>query len=618
MSSGTLRRALQLFPFVAAALGALIANQSDTYLLVANDRLTAAVSKLTGAMNYLYLDGQNLLGTSTFTVVTPGGATGDGVSGIGPYLDCHCTPAGSYTPGSQNANYTLYQGVDSSNISYGGISMSQVYAPTGQVLEQYWFLRDGETGLHIFSRFAYHNKTTPFSGVLQELRTLFRPNTPLWTDLITNSEIFAPLPVPNPAAGNTTDAYTVQDATWYIGNRTNDPYVKAFSDYFTKYTFSAAYRDQKVHGLFADGTYSTDGSVFGSWMVMNTKDTYFGGPTWSDLVVDGILYNYIVSNHHGNQAPNITDGFDRTFGPSYYHFNRGEAGTMWQELRNEALAFASPEWNAYFYDDIAHLVPNYVPTWGRGSWKAKIKVPRGGKDAIAVLSLPGFDYQDNGHNARAYQYWADIDPQTGKVQIDRVKADRYRLTVYAAGIFGDHVQESIVISAGETMDSGIIIWTPDSAGNELWRIGTPDKSGGEWLHGDHPDPGHPLHPPEYRIYFGAYDYFDDFPEGVNFQIGQSDEANDFNYIHWSVFGGYANSVRPVQVEGDGKINNWTITFVVEERELRGTQEATFTIQLAGAKSASGNTDVYNASQVYNNIPYNVFINGHTLKTWTIP
>lgn len=37
-------------------------------------------------------------------------------------------------------------------------------------------------------------------------------------------------------------------------------------------------------------------------MVMNSKDTYFGGPTHSDLTVDGILYNYISSNHHGDQT----------------------------------------------------------------------------------------------------------------------------------------------------------------------------------------------------------------------------------------------------------------------------------------------------------------------------
>lgn len=85
-----------------------------------------------------------------------------------------------------------------------------------------------------------------------------------------------------------------------------------------------------------------------------------------------------------------------------------------------------------------------------------------------------------------------------------------------------------------------------------------------------------------------------------------------------MFGGFANFLRPVQVEGDGNINNWTLTFDAEEADLKDTTEATFTIQLAGAKAASGNTDVYNASQPFINIPYNVVVNGQELETWVIP
>jgi rhamnogalacturonan endolyase len=44
---------------------------------------------------------------------------------------------------------------------------------------------------------------------------------------------------------------------------------------------------------------------------MNTKDTYFGGPLHSDLVVDGILYNYISSNHHGDQTVSPTSSLSR-------------------------------------------------------------------------------------------------------------------------------------------------------------------------------------------------------------------------------------------------------------------------------------------------------------------
>ena len=167
--------------------------------------------------------------------------------------------------------------------------MSETYPPTGQVLQQYWFLRDGETGLHTFSRLAYYNKTKPFLRNLQEMRTLFRPNTPLWTHLVTNEEQFATLPSKNA----TREQVVVQDATWYLGNTPEDEYVKQEADYFTKYTFQDTWRDHDVHGLYADGSQSMDGSVYGAWLVMNTKDTYFGGPTWSDLTVDGIVYNYL-------------------------------------------------------------------------------------------------------------------------------------------------------------------------------------------------------------------------------------------------------------------------------------------------------------------------------------
>ena len=91
----------------------------------------------------------------------------------------------------------------------------------------------------------------------------------------------------------------MQDATWYLGKTPDDPYTSQMADYFTKYTFSDTWRDLDVYGMYADGSKSADGSTFGAWLVMNTKDTYFGGPTHSDLTVDGITYNYMGKLHPG-------------------------------------------------------------------------------------------------------------------------------------------------------------------------------------------------------------------------------------------------------------------------------------------------------------------------------
>lgn len=176
-----------LLAVLAAAPGlvraALNTTEDDTQLVLSNDRLYASIAKDSGAIETLELDGQNLLGTKS------------GSTGIGPYLDCYCIPSGFWTPGSSDlVTYELYNGTDSNGTAWGGVKMSDTYAGTGQVLETYWFLRDGETGLHMFERLAYYNETTPFLRNLQEFRTLFRPNSDIWTHLLTNEEQWAPLP----------------------------------------------------------------------------------------------------------------------------------------------------------------------------------------------------------------------------------------------------------------------------------------------------------------------------------------------------------------------------------------------------------------------------------------
>ncbi|KAJ9158062.1 Rhamnogalacturonan lyase [Coniochaeta hoffmannii] len=599
MSPSKWAKPLALLAILSQCVSALLnATETSTLLSISNERLHAAVDKKTGAMSTLTLDGQNLLGTRSGSV---------GILN----LDCYCIPSGFWTPGSTNASFELYSGTDATGTKYGGIRMSDRYTPTGQVLEQYWFLREGETGLHTFSHIAYYNETTPFLRNLQEFRTLFRPNSKIWTHLLTNEQQYAPLP----GAAAVAKQVVVQDATWYLGNTPDDAYVQQESDYFTKYTFQDTWRDHDVHGMFADGTQTDDHSTFGAWLVMNTRDTYFGGPLHSDLMVDGIVYNYMVSNHHGDQTPNITNGFDHTFGPQYFHFNKG--GDM-LTLRADAAQYADPTWNAAFYDSIAPHIPNYVTSDKRATWALHVDLPEGAKNPVAVLSANKLDFQDNAFDPAARQYWTDIDPATGSATIPRVVAGTYRLTIYAEGIFGDYVKDDVVVVADGRTHTTHARWREETAGAEIFRIGVPDKSSGEYRHGYARDATHPLHPEEYRIYWAVYDYPTDFPRGVVYTVGESDPARDLNYVHWSVFGGYANSVRPVPYYGNGDVNNWTIIFDASRDQLERKRLATFTVQLAGAKTAAGNTDVYNASEPYANLPYTVNVNGKDLEPWVIP
>ncbi|KAI0435244.1 rhamnogalacturonate lyase [Xylaria sp. FL1042] len=601
---GLRSKVLALTALFRASVAFLNATETTSQFVLQNDRLYVAVDKSKGQVVDVVLDTQDLLGPVS------------GNTGKGPYVDCSCVPSGSWTPGG-TAKYQLIKGTDSTGTPYGGVRMSDTYAATNQSIEQWWFLREGETGLHLFTRVTYFNAATPYLRDLGELRTLFRPNTKLWTHLSGGDDNYAPIPSANAYANEV----VVQDASWYLGNTAQDAYVQQYSEYFTKYTFSELWRDHKVHGQYSDGTTSSDGNTYGAWLVHNTRETYYGGPLHYDLIVDGIVYNYLVSGHYGAPVPNITHGFDRTWGPQYYHFNKGTPDTTLAELRADAAQFADPEWNADFYDSIAPYVPNYAPTSKRATFKATIALPSGAARPIAILSENKQDFQLNVFNQSSLQYWADIDASTGSVEIPMVKTGTYRLTVYADGIFGWFIEDDVIVSATNTSTPLSFTWEPESAGTEIWRIGIPDKSAGEYKHGYVPDTSKPLQPLQYRIYWAAWDFPTDFPEGVNFQIGKSTEAEDFNYIHWSWFPGYANYLRPEPVYAN--VNNWTIRFDLSSTQLSvsaaGAQTATLTVDLAGVKTANGNNKwAALPSEPFSSVPYTLAVNGADVETWVIP
>ncbi|BCS19879.1 uncharacterized protein APUU_20311A [Aspergillus puulaauensis] len=562
---------------VAALLRAI---ESDGQYILENDDLFVAVNKTNGQIGDLALGGQDLVG-----------------SGRGPYLDCYCTPEGFWDPGSSSlAKFQLIKDVDSSGTPYGGIVMTDTYATTNQTLSQYWFLREGETGLHLFTRATYTSETA--SGHIGELRTLFRPQQNLWTHIYGSEGNWAPAPQ--------TTGTEVQDALTYYGNVTEERFTD-YSDFFTKYSFSDQWRSHKVHGMYSDGTPNENGESYGSWVVHNNVDTYYGGPLHSDIMADGIAYDYIVSSHHGARTPNLTAGFDRTYGPSYRHFNQG--GSL-EELAADAAQYADPLWNVDFYDDLAKYVPGYTTSDKRTTFKAKIKLPNGAERPIAVLAENRQDFQNNTIDPDSLQFWGEIDPISGEVEIPRVAEGIYRLTVYADGIFGQFIQDNIRISkelsASKTFN---FTWKQESAGTEIWRIGIPDKTSGEFKHGRKLSNASELQPEEYRLYWAQHDFESDFPNGVDFKIGESNYAEDFNYIHWSRISEVGNFFRDEPYLDN--VNNWTIRFDLDRAQLRRTKTATFTVQVAGLKTGTNNPELVN-------LPYTLNVNGADVETYILP
>jgi rhamnogalacturonan endolyase len=132
------------------------------------------------------------------------------------------------------------------------------------------------------------------------------------------------------------------------------------------------------------------------------------------------------------------------------------------------------------------------------------------------------------------------------------------------------VRNYIRISKEPSVSKTNFTWKEESAGKEIWRIGIPDKTSGEFKHGRKPSNSSELQPEEYRLYWAQHDFESDFPNGVDFKVGESDYAEDFNYIHWSRISEVGKFFRDEPYLDN--VNNWTVRFDLDRAQLRRTNK----------------------------------------------
>ncbi len=121
----------------------------------------------------------------------------------------------------------------------------------------------------------------------------------------------------------------------------------------------------------------------------------------------------------------------------------------------------------------------------------------------------------------------------------------------------------VTVEAGKAADLGELVWVPVRYGRQLWEIGIPDRTAGEFRHGDH------------YWQWGLYNlYPQEFPNGVDFVIGKSDWKRDWNYAQ-----------PPVPDDKGGwKDSTWRIRFDLDHA-THGT--ASLRLDLRRARRAVG-------------------------------
>jgi len=173
------------------------------------------------------------------------------------------------------------------------------------------------------------------------------------------------------------------------------------------------------------------------------------------------------------------------------------------------------------------------------------------------------DFQTDG---KYYQYWSRADAN-GQFSIPNARPGDYTLYAFANGILGDFSRADVHIEAGNTTALGRLSWIPKRYGRQIWEIGIPDRSAGEFRHGDH------------YWQWGLYNlYPQEFPDDVDFVIGKSDWRRDWDYA------------QPPRPDGKGgwKSTTWRIRFNVPEN-LTGT--ATLRVAICGSRGGPVDVDV---------------------------
>jgi rhamnogalacturonan endolyase len=128
---------------------------------------------------------------------------------------------------------------------------------------------------------------------------------------------------------------------------------------------------------------------------------------------------------------------------------------------------------------------------------------------------PQVDWQ---RDAKFYQFWTRADAK-GRFTIPNVRPGNYTFHAIADGILGEFTVTNLAVSSAEKKSLGKLEWIPTHFGRTVWQIGIPDRTAGEFRHGDHYW--------QWGLYF---DYPKEFPNDVNFIIGKSDWHNDWNYV----------------------------------------------------------------------------------------
>jgi rhamnogalacturonan endolyase len=148
----------------------------------------------------------------------------------------------------------------------------------------------------------------------------------------------------------------------------------------------------------------------------------------------------------------------------------------------------------------------------------------------------------NGWQWEQGPYWFFVRTAAdGSFVLPNVRPGNYSLSIDQAGEWGEFRRDNIIVTDGTTADLGGLTFTPESHGKTIWQIGIPDRTSKEFRNGNN------FHQWDNYLTYRAC-----FPHDVDYVIGKSDYAHDWNYI------------QPARVPGETAPVPWRIHFTLDK------------------------------------------------------
>jgi rhamnogalacturonan endolyase len=194
-------------------------------------------------------------------------------------------------------------------------------------------------------------------------------------------------------------------------------------------------------------------------------------------------------------------------------------------------------------DTTARLLPNGQRA-NRGTY-----VPPRSNNAPAnnfVFQQQAITWQND---AKHYEFWTN-GSDDGTFTIPNVRPGTYQLHAVSDGVLGEYAATAnVTITPGQKLNLGTIEWKPVRFGQQIFQVGTPNRSASEFYKGDD------------NWHWGMYiEYARFFPNDVNFTVGKSNPAKD-----WYIYHVPHDTMFRADGKDLGRATPWTINFTVPEK-----------------------------------------------------